>query len=465
MTVTPCVPTSTAGSGSVPAAPGNSPAPQLPFGVTFPMGAQPLSPQQTWQGNIYMGANFNTGVSGHSASIPSTPTRPLAAPSTGTGPAGNSKTQAASPASTPTDRTGLTCSMSNPCGIGYLCAINTANNGQPNGVCQTVVGSGYLPGGTGQTTGGSYPPVGSNPYATAPANFGQPMITSYSAIASNPYSTVLGNSGQPMVTSYSAIASNPYSTVPANSGQPIVTSYSATASHPYSTVPGSSAVANVMASSSTGQPMATSHQPIVSNPYGQPLATSYPPLASNPYSTVPTVSGQSMVTSYPPIVSNPYSTFPAISASATVVPPTGYGASPVQSTVSVYSTNGYNAPAGASGAGPANGNNGFSTPVMPNSCGAPSKCGYKAAYGECWCDPKCHSSGDCCADVAQYCSSSSSPGAPSTASAAVPSPPCVQDGGQCANRCGSTSPVTVGLQSCFCDVDCPIYNDCCCSAC
>jgi len=120
------------------------------------------------------------------------------------------------------------------------------------------------------------------------------------------------------------------------------------------------------------------------------------------------------------------------------------------------------------------GGGGYSPPAvagaLSGSCATPSVCGYKSAVGNCWCDAKCSSSGDCCADVQQWCSYNSQP----TQAIAPPpyTPPaypqagnCVQDGGQCAGRCGSSGPVTVGSQTCYCDANCHTYNDCCCSVC
>jgi hypothetical protein len=49
-------------------------------------------------------------------------------------------------------------------------------------------------------------------------------------------------------------------------------------------------------------------------------------------------------------------------------------------------------------------NGAYSPPAVPGSCAGPSVCGYKSATGDCWCDGKCQSSGDCCPDIGQYCS-------------------------------------------------------------
>jgi len=58
-----------------------------------------------------------------------------------------------------------------------------------------------------------------------------------------------------------------------------------------------------------------------------------------------------------------------------------------------------------SGAGGPFGNRpyGAAPPGASNSCASPSNCGYKAAYGDCWCDGKCQSNGDCCPDISRYC--------------------------------------------------------------
>jgi hypothetical protein len=57
---------------------------------------------------------------------------------------------------------------------------------------------------------------------------------------------------------------------------------------------------------------------------------------------------------------------------------------------------------------------GYGQPGLPaaNSCASPSVCGYKAAQGTCWCDAKCQSTGDCCPDVAVYCSYTNFPSTP-----------------------------------------------------
>jgi len=150
---------------------------------------------------------------------------------------------------------------------------------------------------------------------------------------------------------------------------------------------------------------------------------------------------------HPPLILDPLHNGPATQSSGNDIGLGYYG------DTGAYGT--YGQPGGQPG--------GQSGVPMPNSCAGPSLCGYKAAYGTCWCDSKCQTTGDCCPDIKQFCDYKTPAGLPVPNN--FPNGNCIQDGGQCSNRCGTKGPVTVGSQTCYCDVDCKQYNDCCCSAC
>jgi hypothetical protein len=76
-----------------------------------------------------------------------------------------------------------------------------------------------------------------------------------------------------------------------------------------------------------------------------------------------------------------------------------------------------------------------------NSC--LGKC--NGAGGNCWCDPSCITSGDCCADFGEYCPLS--PTVPSSGSSSAST--------SCQNHCGKAS------GTCWCDNMCAETNDCC----
>lgn len=92
------------------------------------------------------------------------------------------------------------------------------------------------------------------------------------------------------------------------------------------------------------------------------------------------------------------------------------------------------------------------TSSSAESCAGPSKCGYKAAVGSCWCDDQCQGTGDCCADIQLYC-----PVAGSVVPAA--SAGACSNAGSCVGYCGKAEPAPGG---CHCDNTCQQYGDCCC---
>lgn len=143
----------------------------------------------------------------------------------------------------------------------------------------------------------------------------------------------------------------------------------------------------------------------------------------------------------------------------------GYGGSP-------YGNGAYGYP-GQSGAGPET--------CAPLTSGAPV-CGFKSFSGTCFCDSDCSKTGDCCSDYANFCgvlsnqytgySGSSGPSYSSSNSGPAYSPPALSSSsgscdtvGQCAGLCGSSNPAT-GLNGkpCYCDSQCSLSGDCCCSA-
>jgi len=125
------------------------------------------------------------------------------------------------------------------------------------------------------------------------------------------------------------------------------------------------------------------------------------------------------------------------------------------------------------------GYNGIAAPAGAQTCaplptGAPV-CGYKSFTGSCFCDTDCSSKGDCCVDYAQYCGSLSqtyippAPATPGYSPPAVPGSNVPASGscdpvGQCGSMCGSANPVPgVNNQPCYCDSQCSLSGDCCCS--
>lgn len=122
----------------------------------------------------------------------------------------------------------------------------------------------------------------------------------------------------------------------------------------------------------------------------------------------------------------------------------------------------------------------------PLPTGAPV-CGYKSYSGTCFCDSDCGTKGDCCPDYAQYCgvlsnqytgpalntgaSSNLGPSNPNAyTNPATNTNTNTNNGqcdpvGQCAGLCGtSNSAVGVNGKPCYCDSQCALSGDCCCSA-
>jgi hypothetical protein len=119
----------------------------------------------------------------------------------------------------------------------------------------------------------------------------------------------------------------------------------------------------------------------------------------------------------------------------------------------------------------------------PLPTGAPV-CGFKSFTGSCFCDTDCATKGDCCKDYANHCGVLSNQytgynapvsNTPAYSPAALPySPPATSKFGtgagscdavgQCAGLCGSSSPATgVNGKPCYCDGQCALSGDCCCS--
>lgn len=119
----------------------------------------------------------------------------------------------------------------------------------------------------------------------------------------------------------------------------------------------------------------------------------------------------------------------------------------------------------------------------PLASGAPV-CGYKSFSGTCFCDSDCGTKGDCCPDYAQFCGvlSSSYTGGPLNTPSnnnmgpsnpqaySNPATTSANNGqcdpvGQCAGLCGtSNSAIGVNGKPCYCDSQCALSGDCCCSA-
>jgi len=147
---------------------------------------------------------------------------------------------------------------------------------------------------------------------------------------------------------------------------------------------------------------------------------------------------------------------------------------------------------------------GYQPPLIPGTPGADTcgplptgapVCGFKSFTGTCFCDSDCSSKGDCCVDYAQFCGvlsnqytgysgpAYSAPAAPIYTPAAPIYTPPVNNGpaytppatssssgancdpiGQCAGLCGSSTPAMgVNGKPCYCDSQCAVTGDCCCS--
>jgi len=153
-----------------------------------------------------------------------------------------------------------------------------------------------------------------------------------------------------------------------------------------------------------------------------------------------------------------------------VLDPDHNGVGPSQgSSGGYYGSNGY-------------GGSGYGTATGAESCGplptGNPVCGFKSFTGSCFCDTDCATKGDCCTDYAQFCGVLSPQytgySAPPASNAPPPySPPATSNQGslgncdavgQCAGLCGSSNPATgVNGKPCYCDSQCSLSGDCCCS--
>jgi len=154
---------------------------------------------------------------------------------------------------------------------------------------------------------------------------------------------------------------------------------------------------------------------------------------------------------------------------------------PEHNGVSTQSSSGYGVGYFGSGANMGYGADGvYGSVTVAESCGPlPSGapvCGFKSFTGSCFCDTDCATKGDCCKDYANFCGVLSnqytgySAPIPNGPPANLPySPPATSKGscdavGQCAGLCGSSSPATgVNGKPCYCDSQCSLSGDCCCS--